>query len=132
MIYKAVLIITIATTTVIACSFWISARNISLMEAFFISTVDFSLMHRQVIRMKITNNTAMISANLLYPIRLISLSVVPPNAFPSAATLMTVTIDTSAEPTPAQERANADNPSLSFPASVNAGIILQNGISIIV
>ena len=80
--------------------------------------------------MKITNNTAMISANLLYPIRLISLSVVPPNAF--AATLMTVTIDTSAEPTPAQERANADSPSLSFPASVNAGIILQNGISIIV
>ena len=102
------------------------------MEAFFISTVDFSLMHRQVIRMKITNNTAIVSANLLYPIRLISLSVVPPNAFPSAATLITVTIDTSAEPTPAQERANADNPSLSFPASVNAGIILQNGISIIV
>ena len=88
------------------------------------STVDFSLMVRQVMLMNTTNKIAMMSANHLKPLR----SSPAPNAYTHFMVMM-VTI---AEPTPAQERPSVDNPSRSFPPSVNAGIIDQNGISIMV
>ena len=106
--------------------------NISPIEALFISTVDFSLITKHVIQMKTTKIIAIISANLLYPILLISLSVAPPNLLPRAATLITVTIEIRAEPTPAHDLAKAERLSLSLPLSVNAGTIDQYGISIMV
>ena len=87
-------------------------------------TVDFSLMLTQVMVMNTTNSTAMISANHLKP-----RSSLP---CPSQTTHFTVIMVTMAEPTPAQERARVDSPSLSFPPWVKAGIIDQNGMSIIV
>ena len=80
-------------------------------------TVDFSLMATQVTVMKTTNKTAMIRAYHKNPTR----SLFPP----MACTIIMVKIVTSAEPTPAQERAKVVSPSLSFPLLVNAGIMDQ-------
>ena len=74
--------------------------------------------------MKRMNMTAMISAKSLNP----TLS----SPAPSIRTHFMVIMVISAEPTPAQERARVVRFSRSLPPSVNAGIIDQNGISIIV
>ena len=66
----------------------------------------------------------MINANHLKPARSLP--------WPNKTTHFTVIMVISAEPTPAQERARVESPSLSFPPSVNAGIIDQNGMSIMV
>ena len=76
-------------------------------------------------KINITNRIAIINANLLYPKRLISLSVVPPHILPRAATSETVIIAIKEEPTPAQERANAERDSRSLPLCVKAGTIDQ-------
>ena len=112
------------TTTVIAWSFCNSALNICPTDGESTFTVDFSLMLIQVIVIKITNNTAMINANHLKPARSLPC--------PNKTTHFTVIIVISAEPTPAQDRARVESPSLSLPPSVNAGIMDQNGISIMV
>ena len=88
------------------------------------STVDFSLITTQAITSNTTNSTAMISAKYLKP----ALSLPPP----SSSTHFTVIMVIIAEPTPAQLLPRVERFSLSFPLSVNAGIIDQNGISIIV
>ncbi len=87
------------------------------------STVDFSFTTAQVMVMKITKITATIRAKYLKPVT--SSSVPLPKAPPKAATDITVMMEIMAEPTPAQERARAERPSLSFPDSVKAGIIDQ-------
>ena len=57
-----------------------------------------------------------------------ALSLPPPNS----STHFTVMMVIIAEPTPAQLLPSVERFSLSFPLSVNAGIIDQKGISIIV
>ena len=92
------------------------------MEGESTSTVDFSLIIRQAKEITATKTIAMIKANNLKP----SCS----SPFPSAGTQSMVITVIIAEPTPAHDRASVDNPSLSCPPSVKAGIIDQNGISI--
>ena len=81
-----------------------------------------------------TNNTAIISANHWKPHRSTSLaaSVFPKKSFPRAGTAIMVMTVISAEPTPAQDLASVVRFSLSLPLSVKAGIMDQNGISIMV
>ena len=77
-----------------------------------------------VIVMKIMNRADITSANHLKP----TLSFAPPKA----CTASIVKIVMSAEPTPAQDLASVVSPSRSLPESVNAGIMDQYGMSIIV
>ena len=72
---------------------------------------------------KTTNSTAMIKAYHLKP----TLSY-----FEIACTILIVKMVTRAEPTPAQVLARVVSPSRSLPPFVNAGIIDQYGMSIIV
>ena len=128
---------TIVITTVIAWSLDTSARNICFTEGAFRSTVDFSLMFRQVMSIMMTNNTAIINANHWKPHRSTSLvtaaaSVFPRKSFPRAGTAIMVMTVISADPTPAQDLASVVRFSLSLPLSVKAGIMDQNGISIMV
>ena len=66
--YTDVLISTMVITTVIAWSFCSNALNICFMDGASTSTVDFSLIFRQVIRMNTKNNTDKIRANHLKPV----------------------------------------------------------------
>ena len=91
--------------------------NICFTDTVSTSTVDFSLILRQVINIAAKNSIDIISANHLKPAYSLP--------FPSIYTHCIVIIVTSAEPTPAQERAIVDIFSLSLPPSVNAGIIDQ-------
>ena len=121
-------------TTVSAWSFLISALNICLTETVFISAVDFSLTKMQVRIVKTTKMIATASANHLKPISstVLASAFAPPNALPRNWTAIIVTMVMIALPTPAQERASVVRPSRSLPPSVNAGIIDQYGMSIIV
>ena len=149
-------------TTVMAWSLVISALNISPMDGAFISTLECSLITRQVMTIKTIKITATISAKVEKPLRSMGLFTIFSSSFsvasaalssvaaicseicaalsasapcvipPSMGTISMVTTVIRAEPTPAQERAMAVSPSLSFPPSVKAGIMDQNGMSIIV
>ena len=74
-------------------------------------------MHKHVIPIATTKNIAIIKANHLKP--------TTSSPFPRAGTTIIVIIVITAEPTPAQDLAKVDNPSLSFPPLVKAGIIDQ-------
>ena len=111
-------------TAVIAWSLRSSARNISLTETVFISTVDFSLTKTQVRIVNAMNRIATTSANHLKPTSSMSPPSAP-NSLPSIGTAFIVRIVMIALPTPAHERASVVSPSRSLPPSVNAGIIDQ-------
>ena len=93
--------------------------------------MDFSLTKTQVRIVKMMKITATIKANHLKPTSSTSPSAAP-NILPSTGTIFMVRMVMIALPTPAQERASVVSPSRSLPPSVNAGIIDQYGMSIIV
>ena len=153
--YNEQLISTIVTTTVTAWSLEKRALNIWLTVGDCIFTVDFSLMQIQVMVINTIKSMATISVNHLKPSLSISLPASSPASFtaseasaafpaststalsefpilPSIGTHIIVITVIIAEPTPAHERASVERFSLSLPPSVKAGIIDQNGISIIV
>ena len=127
MMYIALLMRTIATTTAIVWSFPTRALNICPIVAVCMSTVDFSRIFAQVRAINTTNKMAMIIVKYLKPTRssICAPAPSPANFTPSAWTLIIVIIVIIAEPTPAQERASVVRPSRSLPPSVNAGIIDQ-------